>query len=129
MPDVLIVEDNAINRKLITVLLDRAGYSHGVAENGKQALQHLDKDTFRLVLMDLMMPVMNGHETIAAIRESARHRHLPIIAVTANGTHDEEVRCRAAGCDGYIAKPYAKHRILSLIASLMPKQAAVAQGA
>jgi CheY-like chemotaxis protein len=129
MPDILIVEDNAVNRKLITVLLDRAGYSFAVAENGKLALQHLERDSFRLVLMDLMMPVMNGHETIAAIRASLRHRHLPIIAVTAHGTADEEARCRAAGCDGYITKPYAKHRILSLIATLMPKQAAVAQGA
>ncbi len=60
MSDILIVEDNPVNQKLIAFLLARAGYTYEVAENGADALQRLDRSQFKLVLMDMMMPVMNG---------------------------------------------------------------------
>ncbi len=123
MADILIVEDNPVNRKLISLLLNRAGYSFAVAENGVQALEQLDKDEFKLVLMDMMMPVMNGYEATKHIRNDAALRHLPIIALTANALRGEEDRCREAGCDDYIAKPYTKERLLAAVASAMPKTA------
>ncbi len=128
MADILIVEDNPVNRKLISLLLNRAGYSFAVAENGVQALEQLDKDEFKLVLMDMMMPVMNGYEATKAIRMHPKHKVLPVIALTANAMRGEEEKCREAGCNDYIAKPYSKDRILAAIGSLLPKPSTPAAG-
>jgi len=62
MPDILVVEDNMVNQRLIGFLLARASYSYALASNGQQALELLRTSTYRLVLMDMMMPVMNGYE-------------------------------------------------------------------
>jgi CheY-like chemotaxis protein len=115
VPDILIVEDNPVNQKLIAFLLARATYTYEIAENGLVALEKLRRGSFRLVLMDMMMPVMNGFEAVKAIRADDRLRHLPVIALTANALKGEEEKCRAAGCDGYIAKPYSKEQVLEAI--------------
>ncbi len=128
MTDILIVEDNPVNRKLISLLLNRAGYTFALAENGVQALEQLDKIEFKLVLMDMMMPVMNGYEATKAIRAHAKHKALPVIALTANAMRGEEEKCREAGCNDYIAKPYSKDRILAAIGSLLQKPSTPAVG-
>jgi len=119
MPDVLVVEDNAVNRKLIGLLLGRAGYTWQAVDEGREALSELARQTYRVVLMDMMMPGMNGYEATAAIRADATLRALPVIALTANALHGEEARCRAAGCDDYVIKPYTKDRILGAIAGFI----------
>ena len=121
MTDILIVEDNLVNRKLVSVLLERAGFSYEIAENGAQALEMLDKGEFRLVLMDMMMPVMNGYQATKAIRAIPKLKALPVIALTANAMRGEEERCRAAGCNDYIPKPYSKDRILDAVTALIGK--------
>ncbi|GDY11507.1 hypothetical protein LBMAG53_03840 [Planctomycetota bacterium] len=123
MPDILIVEDNPVNQKLIAFLLARSGYSYDIAENGAIALDRLDKAAYRLVLLDMMMPVMNGYDAIKAIRSQDRLRHLPVIALTANAMKGEAEKCRAAGCDDYIAKPYSKDQILGAIATQLARSA------
>ncbi len=115
MPDILIVEDNPVNQKLIAFLLARADYSYEVAENGQVALELLRKASFRLVLMDMMMPVMNGFDATRAIRSDPALAKLPIIALTANALKGEDDKCRAAGCNDYIAKPYSKEQVLTAI--------------
>ena len=72
MSDILIVEDNPVNQKLIAFLLARAGYTYEVADNGADALQCLDKSKFKLVLMDMMMPIMNGYDATKAIRANPK---------------------------------------------------------
>ncbi len=124
MADILIVEDNPVNRKLISLLLNRAGFSFAIAENGAEALEQLDKGDFRLVLMDMMMPVMNGYEATKAIRANPKLKSLPVIALTANAMRGEEEKCREAGCSDYIAKPYSKDRILAAINTLIAKSPA-----
>jgi CheY-like chemotaxis protein len=121
MSDILIVEDNPVNQKLIAFLLARAGYSYEVAENGADALQRLDKNQFKLVLMDMMMPVMNGYDATKAIRANPKTRNLPVIALTANAMKGEDEKCRAAGCSEYLAKPYSKDQILNAISVLIRK--------
>lgn len=116
MPDILIVEDNPVNQKLIAFLLARAGYSYEVAENGLEALERLRRSGFRLVLLDMMMPVMNGFDAARAIRADPKLNRLPVIALTANALKGEDDKCRAAGCDDYIAKPYSKEQMLQAIA-------------
>jgi CheY-like chemotaxis protein len=121
MSDILIVEDNPVNQKLIAFLLARAGYTYQVAENGAEALQCLDKTKFRLVLMDMMMPVMNGYDAIKAIRANPNTKDLPVIALTANAMKGEDEKCRAAGCSDFLAKPYSKDQILNAISTLLRK--------
>ena len=122
MPDILIVEDNPVNQKLIAFLLARSQYSYDIAENGAVALDRLDKSTYRLVLM----PVMNGYDATKAIRSNPKHQHLPVIALTANAMKGEDEKCRQVGCDDYIAKPYSKDQILSAILRLIGKPATAA---
>lgn len=116
MPDILIVEDNPVNQKLIAFLLARASYTFEVAANGLAALELLRKARFRLVLMDMMMPVMNGFDAARAIRADPKLSHLPVIALTANALKGEDQKCRDAGCNDYIAKPYSKEQVLNCIA-------------
>ena len=125
MTDILIVEDNQVNQKLIAFLLARSGYTYDIAENGAVALQKLASTPVRLVLMDIMMPVMNGYDTTRAIRADPRLAHLPVIALTANAMRGEEEKCREAGCNDFIAKPYSKDAVLAAIARLIeqPKPA------
>jgi CheY-like chemotaxis protein len=121
MSDILIVEDNPVNQKLIAFLLARAGYTFEVADNGAEALQCLDRSDFKLVLMDMMMPVMNGYDATKAIRANPKTKNLPVIALTANAMKGEDVKCRAVGCSDYLAKPYSKDQILNAIAVLIKK--------
>ncbi len=121
MPDILIVEDNPVNQKLIAFLLTRSGYSFEIADNGAVALQKLEATTYRLVLLDMMMPVMNGYDALTAIRSNPRLKHLPVIALTANAMKGEEEHCRAVGCDDYIPKPYSKDQILGAIKTLLAR--------
>jgi hypothetical protein len=121
MSDILIVEDNPVNQKLIAFLLARAGYTYEVAENGADALRRLDQSKFKLVLMDMMMPVMNGYDATKAIRANPKLKNLPVIALTANAMKGEDEKCRAAGCSDYLAKPYSKDQILNAISVLIKK--------
>ncbi len=123
MPDILIVEDNPVNQKLIAFLLARSGYSYDIADNGAAALDKLEGAEYRLVLMDMMMPVMNGYDATRAIRNNPRMKTLPIIALTANAMKGEDEKCRQVGCNDYIAKPYSKDQILGAIATQIGKPA------
>jgi CheY-like chemotaxis protein len=130
MAEILIVEDNPVNQKLIAFLLARSGYTFDLAENGAVALQRLAATSYRLVLMDIKMPVMNGYEATRALRADPRHADLPIIALTANAMKGEDDKCRQVGCNDYIAKPYSKDQILSAINRLIgPPQVRTTQPA
>lgn len=104
---VLLAEDNPLNRLLATRLLEKHGYTFSVAVNGQEALKAVEKERFDCVLMDIQMPVMDGFEAAAAIREKERMTggHLPIIAMTAHAMTGDRERCLAAGMDDYVSKP------------------------
>ncbi len=104
---VLLTEDNPVNRRLAVALLAKRGHTVLVAENGREALGVLETKTPDVVLMDLQMPVMDGFEAIRAIRakESREGGHLPIIALTAHAMQGDRERCLEAGADDYVTKP------------------------
>jgi CheY-like chemotaxis protein len=104
---VLLVEDNAVNQRLAARLLEKRGHQVTVAANGREALDSLEKGVYDLVLMDLQMPVMDGFEATAAIREKEKHKgaHQAVIALTAHAMKGDRERCLAAGMDGYLSKP------------------------
>jgi len=104
---VLLAEDNAVNQRLASRLLEKRGHSVVVAGNGREALKALKEGEFDLVLMDVSMPEMDGLEAARAIRaaEQATGTHLPIIAMTAHAMKGDRERCLDAGMDGYVSKP------------------------
>jgi signal transduction histidine kinase/CheY-like chemotaxis protein len=104
---VLLAEDNATNRRLALRLLERKGYTVLVAEDGRQALELLERNTIDLILMDVQMPNLDGLEATRAIRarELPRGVHTPIIAMTAYAMDQDRARCLAAGMDEHLPKP------------------------
>lgn len=104
---VLVVEDNTINQRLAIGMLTTLGHTGVVVGDGDKALKCLAKLKFDVVLMDVMMPVMDGMEALAAIRlqEASTGQHLPVIMATAHIEPEDRTRFRKAGADGYVAKP------------------------
>jgi signal transduction histidine kinase/CheY-like chemotaxis protein len=104
---VLLAEDNRVNQRLATRLLEKRGHSVVVAADGREALAAIEKEGFDLVLMDLQMPEMDGFEATVAIREKekAGGARLPIVALTAHAMKGDREKCLAAGMDGYLTKP------------------------
>lgn len=102
------MEDNVLNQKLIFLNLTKYGFSIDVANNGLEAVEKVKDKKYDLVLMDLMMPVMDGFEATKAIRELdvSKHSHTPIIGLTANTFDADREKCMAIGMDEYMAKPF-----------------------
>jgi signal transduction histidine kinase/ActR/RegA family two-component response regulator len=107
---VLVVEDTPVNQTIIRIGLERMGYRVDTAGNGAEAIQKVEQGDYAVVLMDCHMPGMDGYTAATAIRDyevRTGRRRMPIIAVTAAVTGDEQARCRAAGMDDYLSKPFS----------------------
>jgi CheY-like chemotaxis protein len=114
--NVLIVDDDVRNIFSLTSVLEQHGMNVSFAENGRDAIAKLDAaESVDLVLMDVMMPEMDGYETTRAIRERARFRNLPIIALTAKAMKGDREKCIEAGASDYITKPVDTEQLLSLM--------------
>ena len=121
---ILLVEDNLFNRMLATVFLTNAKLLVTEAANGQVAVELAGKQQFDLVLMDVQMPVMNGYEATALLRQQLG-RAVPIIALTANAITGERAKCLAAGMDDYLAKPFQEAALVQMVCDWVlgpPKQ-------
>lgn len=105
MSRILIVEDHAANRALLQAILTAANHDLLVAEDGQAGVDIALREKPDLILMDVMLPVMNGYAAIRYLKLNPATRHIPIVALTANDTPAERDRALNAGCDGYINKP------------------------
>jgi PAS domain S-box-containing protein len=109
---VLLVEDHDINRKLAEIMLERMGYCYATAANGQQALDRLAQESFDVVLMDVMMPVMDGLTALRQLRAQEAQipggRRTPVLMVTAHAMTGDKERFIAAGADGYVSKPMSQ---------------------
>ena len=105
--DILVVDDNAVNQKLVSVLLKKLGHRTTIATNGGTALRALKKRAYDVVLMDIQMPGMGGLEVISKIREQERRtcQHIPVIAMSAHAMTSDRERALQAGMDDYLTKP------------------------
>jgi CheY-like chemotaxis protein len=114
---VLVAEDGKINQVVARRLLESRGHQVALAENGREALEALAREQFDVVLMDVQMPVMNGLEATAEIREreAVEGGYIPIIAMTANAMKGDEETCRAAGMDAYIPKPVRADQLFATL--------------
>jgi signal transduction histidine kinase/CheY-like chemotaxis protein/HPt (histidine-containing phosphotransfer) domain-containing protein len=122
---ILVADDTEINRELAMELLKARGHSTVGVADGRQALAALEKDHFDVVLMDEVMPEMNGLEATRAIRqkESGTGKHQLIIGLTGNATKEDEKRCIEAGEDAYLSKPFDMHTLFQMIESSAPASA------
>ncbi len=117
---VMLVEDNAVNQLVAKGMLAKLGCEVLLASHGAEALSQLEQAPVDLVLMDCNMPVMDGYEATRRIRQSGRWPGLPIIALTANALPDERERCRAAGMDDYLAKPFRREELVTMLDTWLP---------
>jgi len=117
--EVLLVEDNPVNRKVAVRLLEKQGHTVVTANNGREALEVLDKLDWKinLILMDVQMPEMDGYQATAAIREHEKQSgtHLPIVAMTAHALDRDRERCLAAGMDSYLTKPIQLDKLYEML--------------
>ncbi|MBK9956055.1 MAG: response regulator [Rhodocyclaceae bacterium] len=127
---VLVVEDNAVNRKLIEALLKKFGVEARCVENGQEAVAALDTDDRPdMVLMDIQMPVMDGITATEELRRRDREAgrpHLPVIALTAGAFEDDRRRCMEAGLDDFLTKPVIVDELVAMLEKWLPPRQSVA---
>ncbi|MBT3260292.1 MAG: response regulator, partial [Deltaproteobacteria bacterium] len=114
---ILLVDDDIRNTFALSAVLEKRGLTVRAADNGEEALELLDEhaDKIDLVLMDIMMPVMDGYEATRKIREQKRFEKLPVIALTAKALKEDRDLCIAAGASDYMTKPIDYDQLFSLI--------------
>ena len=113
---ILVAEDNIFNQQVASELLQSAGASVHLANNGHEAVDMVCRESYDAVLMDLQMPEMDGLEATRAIRANAAIRHMLIIAMTANAGEEDRQRCRDAGMDDFISKPFQPDNLFTVLA-------------
>lgn len=116
---ILVIDDNPVNIKLARAVLVRAGYVVHVAADAHAALASLEHLPPQLIITDLELPGVSGFELVARLKRDERYRRIPVIAMTASGLPDDEVRARGAGCDAYLTKPFEIDTLLALVAKLL----------
>nr|WP_278335114.1 response regulator [Clostridium pasteurianum] len=118
---ILIVDDDPRNIFVLAAALEDFGAEIVEADNGEEALRELESQSADLILMDIMMPIMNGYEAIKKIRSSSKFKNIPIIAITAKSLKGDKEKCIAAGANDYISKPIDYDVLITLIKAWISK--------
>ena len=116
---ILIVEDNSDMVDMIKITLDHLGYDSITAKNGKEAVDMADYQLPDLILLDIMMPVMDGFEAARLIRQNPKTHSIPILAVTAKVLYRDREECLKNGCNEYLAKPFTAEELAFKIEKLL----------
>ncbi len=119
---VLVVDDIEANRDVLTRRLEREGYQVATAENGRQALDRLRAETFDLVLLDIMMPEMDGYDVLQHLKADEVLRHIPVIMISALSELDSVVRCIEMGAEDYLPKPFNPILLKARIGACLEKK-------
>lgn len=119
---ILVVEDNDLNRDMLTSRLRRNGYETEIAVNGKDALSIVEQFKPDLILMDMNLPVMDGWEATRALKKNAGTRRIPIIGLSAHARDIDIIKSMDAGCDAYETKPVDMPQLLAVIHSLIGRK-------
>ena len=122
MPKILLVEDNEMNRDMLSRRLMRKGYEVIMALDGEQGVEAAISQIPDLILMDMSLPVIDGWEATRRIKASPATRAIPVIALTAHAMSDDREKALAAGCDDYDTKPVDLPRLLDKISGLLARQ-------
>lgn len=118
----LLVEDNELNRDMLTRRLQRRGFQVITALDGEGAIRAAREEKPDLILMDMGLPGVNGWDATRKIKENPETRHIPVVALTAHAMHGDRDQARQAGCDAFETKPVELERLLNTIRSLLPLQ-------
>jgi len=121
MPTILLVEDNELNRDMLSRRLERKGFEVVIAIDGDQCMEHLALNLPDLILMDISLPGRDGHQLTKEIKADNRTNSIPIIALTAHAMNGDRQKSIAAGCDEYDTKPIDMQRLLGKINVLLGK--------
>lgn len=116
---ILVIEDTEDNRRILRDLLTHAGFELIEATDGEQGIRLAAEQRPDLILMDIQLPIIDGYEATRRIKANPDLRHIPIIAVTSYALSGDEERAAAAGCNGYIAKPFSPRQILAQIRAFL----------
>lgn len=119
---ILVVDDNELNRDLLARYLNRQGHRVMTAENGAQALDKIQQHPFDLVLLDIMMPEMNGYQVLEHLKADTELRHIPVIVISAVSDLDSVVRCIELGADDYLMKPFNRVLLRARIGSSLERK-------
>ena len=119
MPKILLVEDNEMNRDMLSRRLVRGGYDVIIAEDGERGVAMATSDKPDLILMDMSLPVIDGWEATRRIKATPELRKIPIIALTAHAMATDRDKALEAGCDDYDTKPIELKRLLGKIETLL----------
>jgi two-component system cell cycle response regulator DivK len=117
---ILIVEDQEDNRAILRDLLSQAGYALIEAADGEEGVKLAQREQPDLILMDIQLPVIDGYEATRRIKGVPELKSIPIIAVTSYALSGDEARARAAGCDGYVTKPFSPRDLLAKVRTYLP---------
>ena len=121
MPRILIVEDNEMNRDMLSRRLERKGYSITMAVDGGAGVEKAIEEVPNLILMDMSLPVLDGWEATRRVKANPQTRHIPVIALTAHAMTGDRDKAMEAGCDDYDTKPIDLPRLLSKIKTQLEK--------
>ncbi len=119
MSKILLVEDNEMNRDMLSRRLQRKGFEVVIAVDGKAGVEMASSASPDIILMDLSLPVMDGWEATRQIKADPATQGIPVIALTAHAMSGDEVKAREAGCDDYDTKPVNLNRLLEKIGNLL----------
>ena len=119
MPKILLVEDNEMNRDMLSRRLQRKGYEVVLALDGQSGVEMSQTQAPDLILMDMSLPVLDGWEATRRLKTDASTRHIPIIALTAHAMSSDREKALEAGCDDYDTKPVELPRLLAKIEALL----------
>jgi two-component system cell cycle response regulator DivK len=117
---ILVVEDTEDNRQIMRDLLSSAGYDLVEAQDGAEGVAMAKSSRPDLILMDIQLPVLDGYEATRRIKADPALSHIPVIAVTSYALSGDEDKTRAAGCDGYVAKPFSPRQLLQKVREYLP---------
>jgi CheY-like chemotaxis protein len=120
MPKILLVEDNEMNRDMLSRRLKRKGYEVAIAIDGLQGVEMAEAGGYDLILMDMSLPELDGWEATRRLRSNTGTESVPIIALTAHAMAGDREKALNAGCDDYDTKPIELQRLLSKIEALLP---------
>jgi two-component system, cell cycle response regulator DivK len=115
VPRILIVEDHPTNLKLATLILQGAGHEVRGAENAPDGIREAQQWDPDLILIDVQLPGMDGLEATRLLKRDQATRHIPVVALTAFAMEGDATRMQAAGCDGYLSKPYRRAALLAKV--------------
>lgn len=124
MKKILLVEDNELNRDMLSRRLERRGYQVIIAVEGQQGVDMAASELPALILMDMSLPVIDGWEATRRIKADERTRQIPVIALTAHAMQGDEQKAREAGCDDYDVKPVEFQRLLGKVEALLSQHPA-----